>query len=101
MIPALNIHFSYSRNIVFFVECHDVGVQFEEELARFLPPDLPRREPLIRKAAQHLALIAQANEHMNLTRLTDAREAAIKHVYDSVAPWQCFRGAKRVLDAGS
>jgi 16S rRNA (guanine527-N7)-methyltransferase len=76
-------------------------VRFEEELARFLPSDVPHREPLIRKAAQHLALIAEANEHMNLTRLTDPREAAIKHIYDSVAPWECFQGAKRVLDAGT
>jgi 16S rRNA (guanine527-N7)-methyltransferase len=76
-------------------------VQFEEELARFLPLDLPNRGPLIRKAAQHLALIAEANAQMNLTRLTNPREAAIKHVYDSVLPWQCFQGAKRVLDAGT
>lgn len=76
-------------------------MQFEDELARFLPPDLPHREPLIRKAAQHLELIAVFNEHMNLTRLTSPREAAIKHVFDSVAPWECFRGAKRVLDAGT
>jgi 16S rRNA (guanine527-N7)-methyltransferase len=76
-------------------------VQFEDELARFLPLDLPNREPFIRRAAQHLGLIAQVNEHMNLTRLTNPREAAIKHVYDSIAPWQCFRGAKRILDAGT
>lgn len=76
-------------------------MQFEEELARFLPPDLPHREPLIRQAARHLSLIAEANEHINLTRLTNPREAAIKHVYDSVVPWECFRGARRVLDAGT
>lgn len=76
-------------------------MRFEDELAHFLPPDLPHREPLIRKAAQHLDLIAEANEHINLTRLTSPREAAIKHVYDCVAPWECFRGAKRILDAGT
>jgi 16S rRNA (guanine527-N7)-methyltransferase len=38
---------------------------------------------------------------MNLTRITDPREAAIKHVYDSLAPWQRFQHAKRILDAGS
>lgn len=76
-------------------------MQFEEELARFLPSDLPNREPLISKAARHLSLIAEANEYMNLTRLTNPREAAIKHVYDSVAPWECFRGAGRILDAGT
>jgi 16S rRNA (guanine527-N7)-methyltransferase len=76
-------------------------VQFEEELARVLPPDLPHRDRLIEKAAHHLRLIAEANENMNLTRITCPREAAIKHVYDSVAPWQHFRGVRRVLDAGS
>ncbi len=76
-------------------------MQFEDELARILPPDLPNREPLIRKGAQHLGLIAAANEYINLTRVTSPREAAIKHVYDSVAPWPCFRGAVRILDAGT
>lgn len=76
-------------------------VSFDDELARVLPPDLPHRERLIQKAAQHLRLIASANEYMNLTRITDPSEAAIKHVYDSVVPWRHFRGAKRVLDAGT
>ncbi len=76
-------------------------MNFEEELARALPVDLPQREQLIIKGAQHLSLIAAANEYMNLTRITDAREAAIKHVCDSVLPWQHFAGAKRVLDAGT
>jgi len=70
-------------------------------LARVLPADLPNRERLIVKAAQHLQMIVLANEHMNLTRITNPHEAAIKHIYDSVAPWQHFRGAKRVLDAGT
>ena len=76
-------------------------MQFEEELARVLPPDLPHRERLITKAAQHLHLILAANEYMNLTRITSPQEAAIKHVYDSVAPWKHFCGANRVLDAGT
>jgi 16S rRNA (guanine527-N7)-methyltransferase len=76
-------------------------VQFDEELARILPLDIPHRERLIDKASQHLALIVSVNEHMNLTRITDPRQAAIKHVYDSVAPWRHFRGVKKVLDAGT
>lgn len=76
-------------------------MQFDEELARVLPLDIPHRERLIEKAAQHLTLIASANEYMNLTRIIDPRQAAIKHVYDSVAPWQHFRGVKKVLDAGT
>lgn len=76
-------------------------MQFENELARILPPDLPHRSRLIEKAALHLTLIAAANEYMNLTRIVSPREAAIKHVYDSVAPWYHFRTANRVLDAGT
>lgn len=76
-------------------------MQFEEELARVLPPDIPHRLRLIDKAAQHLRLICSANEYMNLTRIVSPHEAAIKHVYDSVAPWRHFSGAGRVLDAGT
>ncbi len=76
-------------------------MQFEDEIGRVLPTDIPHRERLIEKAARHLALVASANEYMNLTRITDPREAAIKHVYDSVAPWRHFAGVKKVLDAGT
>jgi 16S rRNA (guanine527-N7)-methyltransferase len=76
-------------------------VEFEEELSRVLPSDLPHRDRLIQKAAHHLELIHAVNDRMNLTRITSAREAAIKHVYDSVAPWHHFWGVKRILDAGT
>jgi 16S rRNA (guanine527-N7)-methyltransferase len=76
-------------------------VEFEEELNRILPPDIPHRERLIVKASEHLQLIVAANERMNLTRLTSPEEAAIKHVCDSVAPWRHFAQARRVLDAGT
>lgn len=46
-------------------------------------------------------MLEAANEHMNLTRITDPQEAAIKHVYDSVAPWRHFQNSKRILDAGT
>jgi 16S rRNA (guanine527-N7)-methyltransferase len=78
-----------------------VKVQFEEELHRVLPPDLPHRTRLIEKAVQHLQMIEAANAYMNLTRITSPQEAAIKHVYDSVAPWRYFQNAKRILDAGT
>jgi 16S rRNA (guanine527-N7)-methyltransferase len=71
------------------------------ELARVLPPDLPHRARLIEKASQHLRSIAVANEHMNLTRIVNADQAAIKHVYDSIAPWRHFKDSKRILDAGT
>lgn len=76
-------------------------MQFEEELARVLPPDIPHRRRLIDKAAQHLRLVSSANEYMNLTRIMTPQEAVIKHVYDSVAPWRHFSDVRRVLDAGT
>jgi 16S rRNA (guanine527-N7)-methyltransferase len=84
-----------------FPQCHHESVEFQEELGRVLPPDIPHRDRLIEKAAQHLQLIAAVNEHMNLTRITSAREAAIKHVYDSIAPWRHFQGVNSVVDAGT
>ena len=74
---------------------------FEEELARVLPADIPHRDQLIQKASRHLQMIAEANESMNLTRIETPQEAAIKHIYDSVAPWKFFQNADRVLDAGT
>ncbi len=74
---------------------------FAEELNQVLPADLPCRETVVTKAAQHLTLIEEANRYFNLTRITGPREAAIKHVVDSVIPWHRFAGALHVLDAGT
>jgi 16S rRNA (guanine527-N7)-methyltransferase len=76
-------------------------VEFAEELNLVLPADLPNREIVIRKAAGHLDLIVEVNRHMNLTRIVSPREAAIKHVLDSVLPWRLFADARHVLDAGT
>ena len=76
-------------------------MSFAAELALVLPADLPHREVVIAKASRHLELIVEANQHLNLTRITTPREAAIKHVLDCVLPWQLFRDARRVLDAGA
>jgi len=76
-------------------------IPFEDELNLVLPADLPNREALIHGAAKHLALIVEVNKHFNLTRITSPREAAIKHVLDSVMPWRLFAGARHVLDAGT
>ena len=74
---------------------------FADELRQFLPADLPFREECIAGAARHLDLIVEANRHFNLTRIVNPREAAIKHVVDSVLPWRLFLGAHHVADAGS
>ncbi len=76
-------------------------MQFEEELARVLPQDLPHRERLISLGEKHLDMISAANEYMNLTRIVSPEEAAIKHIYDCVAPWRFFQSAARVLDVGT
>lgn len=76
-------------------------VDFEGELARVLPDDLPHRERVVEKTAQHLHLITSANEHMNLTRILSCQDAAIKHVFDSIAPWRHFLSTSHVLDAGT
>lgn len=74
---------------------------FADELNQLLPADLPYREAVVDKAAKHLDLIEAANRHFNLTRITAPREAAIKHVLDSVLPWRLFAEASPVLDAGT
>ena len=76
-------------------------VDFASELDDVLPVDLPHRDNVILKSARHLALIEETNQVLNLTRITTPREAAIKHVLDSVIPWRLFLGAKNVLDAGT
>jgi 16S rRNA (guanine527-N7)-methyltransferase len=76
-------------------------VPFADELRQLLPADLPYREECLAGAARHLELIVEANRHFNLTRIVDPREAAIKHVVDSVLPWRLFESAGDVVDAGS
>lgn len=74
---------------------------FADELRQFLPADLPFREECIAGAGRHLDLIVEANQQFNLTRIVSVREAAIKHVVDSVLPWRLFQGAAQIADAGS
>jgi len=76
-------------------------VDFAPELNSVIPADIPHRDALIAGAALHLALIVEANKVLNLTRITSPREAAIKHVLDSVTPWRLFEGARHVIDAGT
>jgi 16S rRNA (guanine527-N7)-methyltransferase len=76
-------------------------MSFEGQLDQVLPADLPHRDFAIGKCAEHFELIVEANKHLNLTRITTPREAAIKHVLDSVLPWRLFAGARHVLDAGT
>lgn len=74
---------------------------FAEELSQVLPADLPHREACIAGAARHLEMIVEINNQFNLTRIVSPREAAIKHVLDSVLPWRLFEDAGSVADCGS
>ena len=76
-------------------------MSFASDLTQLLPVDLPHRDACIAGAARHLEMIVEANQHFNLTRILNPREAVIKHVLDSVLPWHLFHGAKHVADAGS
>lgn len=76
-------------------------MSFAEQLAALLPEDLPNRDTVVSKSARHLELVVEANRNFNLTRILDEREAAIKHVLDSVIPWQWFAGAREVCDGGT
>lgn len=76
-------------------------MSFAEQLVQLLPSDLPHRETVISTAARHLDLIVEANQHFNLTRILDEREAAIKHVLDSLIPWRQFAEAGEVFDVGT
>jgi 16S rRNA (guanine527-N7)-methyltransferase len=76
-------------------------MSFEQELEGLLPPDLPHRERVVKLGAWHLDLIVEANQVLNLTRIVGERDAAIKHVLDSVLPWRHFAGARLVVDAGT
>ncbi len=78
-----------------------IVVDFAEEMNAILPADLPNRADVVVKAAVHLAGIVEANKTFNLTRITSVREAVIKHVLDSVLPWNLFAEAPAVLDAGT
>lgn len=75
--------------------------EFASALDAVLPADLPHREQVIAKAARHLELIVEANQYLNLTRITTPREAAIKHVLDSLLPYQLFAGARHIMDIGT
>jgi len=76
-------------------------VPFAEHLRQLLPAGVPRRDDCIELAARHLHLIVETNRQFNLTRIVDPREAAIKHVVDSLLPWRLFEGAAHIADAGS
>ena len=63
------------------------------ELDRVLPVDVPRRAHVLDGCVRHLELTLRANQELNLTRITEPREAAIKHSLDALLPWPQLSGA--------
>lgn len=83
----------------------DVAVLAAEEFAReleaVLPPDIPERARVVELGARHLGMVVEINKVMNVTRIVGAREAAIKHVLDSLLPWRLMEKAGSIVDVGS
>ena len=74
---------------------------YRTELDRVLPADLPHREHVAEGSARHLARMAQVNQDLNLTRIVEPREAAVKHVLDCVLPWRLLEPYSAIADIGS
>lgn len=51
--------------------------------------------------ARYLNLLIEANQTMNLTRITDRAAAEIQHIGDSLTLLPFLKGAKKVIDVGS
>ena len=83
----------------------DEGAHTEEEyrraLERVLPSELANRQRVIDGAARHLAAVADVNRRLNLTRIVDPDEAAVKHVFDSLLGAKHLPQGAKVVDLGS
>lgn len=77
------------------------ATDYQAALSAVLPEDLPNRAQVIDSGAAHLARMREVNRQMNLTRIIEPREAAIKHVLDSLLPWRLFENYKVIADIGS
>jgi 16S rRNA (guanine527-N7)-methyltransferase len=60
-------------------------------------------EENLQAVARHLAMVAEWNERVNLTAITDEREMVLKHAVDSATALACvpLRPGQRVLDVGT
>jgi 16S rRNA (guanine527-N7)-methyltransferase len=70
-------------------------------LVELLPGEFGLSEQQLTLCARHLELVLEANQRFNLTRITEPREAVIKHVLDSLLPAERFAAAGTLLDLGS
>lgn len=79
---------------------------FERTLQAALAPfSLPLSEPQLGAMWSHFAAVVDANTRFNLTRITDAAEAAVKHYADSLmlAAWAREQKGptRKLLDVGT
>lgn len=76
---------------------------FEEEVAALLAPHLPAPHAprLAADLAHFCALLREANERLNLTRLLDARAMALLHVVDALTVLPLLKDVHSVADLGS
>ncbi|MCA9320915.1 MAG: 16S rRNA (guanine(527)-N(7))-methyltransferase RsmG [Planctomycetes bacterium] len=78
----------------------DFAERFVEGLDSFLPPDG------LQEMAHHCWLVAKRNAGMNLTRIVEPEDMAVRHVLDSLAALPILIGTEeapvtRVLDLGT
>lgn len=66
-----------------------------------LLPGEPVETTVLARLVDHLERVLERNRVMNLTSITDPREALIKHVVDSLMPASHFASAESFLDLGS
>jgi len=71
------------------------------ELAPHLPADLRDPQRTAAELGRFCALLRGANEHLNLTRITDARGMALLHVVDALTLLPLLRDAHTLADLGS
>ncbi|HKE01019.1 MAG TPA: 16S rRNA (guanine(527)-N(7))-methyltransferase RsmG [Planctomycetota bacterium] len=86
------------------MQTHDPGPEpSREALAAAIAEILPGKDAAaVAKLAEHAHRVLLANRTLNLTRITEPREVAVKHVFDSLlVPARVDLAGARVLDVGT
>jgi len=78
----------------------DFAQAVAEALGPHLPPG-PRRAELAADLGHFCDLLRAANERLNLTRITDARDMALLHVVDALTALPLLKEAHSIADLGS
>jgi 16S rRNA (guanine527-N7)-methyltransferase len=76
---------------------------FAQEVATLVAPQLPdaSRPGLAAELGRFCELLREANERLNLTRLTDARALALLHVVDALTVLPLLQDTHSLADLGS